>query len=136
MTNNNGWYSIFDKERQPESGKEYLCLAALYQDNLDSNPFDDPENRVYFVATWYEKGDTYYDETADVENEMDIFGKPVTAQESGFYIQQPQLHKRKNTRGGKLPPYCICKEWYMLKPIGQGMDNLVCWKELDAPELQ
>lgn len=135
MNTNNGWYSVFDKEHHPKSGKEYLCLAALYRDNLDSNPFADPENRVYFVATWYDKGDIYYDEVPDVNTNEDIFGKPVPAPESGFYILQPQLRQRTKTRGGVLPPFCICKEWYRLKPIGEGDDNLICWKELDYPEL-
>ena len=135
MKNNNGWYSVFDKGHRPESGREYLCLAALYHENLDSNPFDNPENRMYFVATWYNKGDIYYDEASDVNTAEDIFGKPVRALEDGFYILQPQLRKRSNTRGGELEPYGICQEWYRLKPIGEGMDNLVCWKELDYPEL-
>lgn len=135
MKSNNGWYSVFDKEHRPESGKEYLVLASLYDNTESENPLEDPENRVYLVATWYDVGDVYYNETEKRERETDIFGRPVTVEKEGFYIQQPQLHKRSFTRGGKLEPYCICQEWYRLKPIGEGYDNLICWKELDAPEL-
>ena len=115
MKSNNGWYSVFDKEHRPESGKEYLVLASLYDNTESENPLEDPENRVYLVATWYDVGDVYYNETEKRERETDI--------------------KRSFTRGGKLEPYCICQEWYRLKPIGEGYDNLICWKELDAPEL-
>lgn len=134
MKSNNGWYSVFDKEHRPESGREYLVLASLYDNTESENPLEDPENRVYLVATWYDKGDIYYDEVIDVKTEEDIYGEPIVAPRSGFYIQQPQLRKRSNTRGGELEPYGICQEWYRLKPMGEGHDNLICWKELDYPE--
>lgn len=135
MTSNNGWYSIHDTEHIPESGKEYLCLAALYDNTDAENPLADPDNRVYFVATWYDAGDVYRNEIPDRDEADDIFGKPVIAEKSGFYITEPELRKRKNTKGGKLPPFCICQEWHRLDPMGEGLDNLICWKELDAPEL-
>ena len=131
MQSNNGWYSVFDEAVRPESEKEYLCLAALYKDKS----LEEPDNRVYFVATWYDEGDIYYNEAPDTNGDEDIFGKPVSAPESGFYILQPQLRQRTNTRGGRLQPYCICQEWYRLKPLGEGLDNLICWKELDYPEM-
>ena len=63
MQSNNGWYSVFDKEHRPEGGREYLCLGLLDYAYKEADPFADRNNVIYYVATWYDKGDIALDLT-------------------------------------------------------------------------
>ena len=65
MRSNNGWYSVFDTEHRPESGEEVLCLGMLDGALRDEDPLANQNNRVYFIATWYNKGDPILDEEPD-----------------------------------------------------------------------
>ena len=142
MKTNNGWYSVFDTEHRPESGTEYLCLALLDYAYKEKNPLADPGTRVYFVATWHNKGDIVRDEIpdpADYKSEEELlFGKPRRVERDGFYIQTPHACESKafvkEFNGVKLDKYTVYYTWERLGCHGEIPDGLMAWKELDVPE--
>ena len=141
MRSNNGWYSVFDTEHRPESGEEVLCLGMLDGALRDEDPLANQNNRVYFIATWYNKGDPILDEEPDLddcdsdeERLMRILeGTYTPAPEDGFYTKEPELRKRKDTRGGMLEPYAIYLRNDRLTYASDGKDGLIAWKPLDWP---
>ena len=133
MKSNNGWYSVHDAEHRPESGEEVLCLGLLEYAKDRNDPFEDPGERIYYVATWYEVGDLLYQEVESDDLEERLFGRPETVERAGFYIQEGIPGRRKNTDGGRLEEYTIFMRWSRLKLDTEGIDGLICWKRLDYP---
>ncbi len=122
-------------EHRPERGEEVLCLGLLDDAKQSDNPFADPNDRVYYIATWHEAGDLLYQEAESDKLEENVFGKPEAAAKAGFYIQEGELECRKNTYGGRLEKYAIFMRWHRLLLDTEGLDGLVCWKPLDYPTL-
>lgn len=141
MKTNNGWYSVYDTEHRPDSGQEVLCLGMLDDAMQDDSPLADQNNRIYYIATWYNAGDTISDEAPEPEDDLSpgdrllhlIVGKEREAEEDGFYFRDPELYKRKDTKGGMLEPYCIVFKHRRLRLSGEAPDGLLCWKPLDWP---
>ena len=134
MHENNGWYSVHDVGHRPESGEEVLCLALIEYVKWEEDPLADPGSRIYYVATWYNAGDTLYDEAGESDDlEERIFGRKVVAKRDGFYIREPELLHRKSTKGGRLPKHSIIFRWNRLAYDTEGLDGLICWKHLDIP---
>ena len=136
MTSNNGWYSVHDMEHRPERGEEVLCLGLLEYAKERADPFEDPGERVYYIATWHETGDLLYQEVESDDLEERIFGRPVAVKKAGFYIQEAELGLRKNTCGGRLDKHAMFMRWSRLKLDTEGIDGLICWKHLDCPSLE
>lgn len=141
MKTNNGWYSVYDTEHRPASGQEVLCLGMLDDAMQDESPLADQNNRIYYIATWYNAGDTIYDEDPEPEDDLSpedrlfhlVAGKGREAREDGFYVRDPELYKRKDTRGGKFEPYDIVFKQRRLHLAGEGSDGLLCWQPLTWP---
>ncbi len=140
MHSNNGWYSVHDTSIRPENGEEVLCLGMLDDAIRDEEPLADPNNRVYYVATWHYAGDSIFNENPepdapDGESALleKVYGKEDVAPEDGFYVPTPEIYHRKDTKGGLLPEYSIIFRWHRLKISGEGMDGLIAWKPLDFP---
>lgn len=141
MDSNNGWYSVFDEENRPASGEEVLCLGMLDSALQDEEPLADQNNRLYYIATWYNAGDVMMDETVDpaptlsAEEQLleKIFGRKTPAPRDGFYIMEPELARRSDTDGGRLPQHSIIYRHRRLHLSGEGGDGLIAWKPLDWP---
>ncbi len=141
MKTNNGWYSVYDTEHRPASGEEVLCLGMLDDAMRDPEPLADQNSRVYYIATWFNAGDPMYDEAPEPEDGLSdgerllqlIEGKATPAPEDGFYVLEPELYKRKDTKGGRFPPYGIVYRHQRLHFSGDGLDGLIAWKPLDWP---
>lgn len=144
MKSNNGWYSVFDTENRPESGEEVLCLGMLdgsVEEAAGEDPLADQNNRVYYIATWYNEGDPMFEEGPEVDEslsveeriEQRIFGSERPAPSDGFYMQVPEIRRRKDTHGGRFPEYGIIYRNQRLHFAGEGGDGLIAWKPLDWP---
>lgn len=141
MKTNNGWYSVFDAEHRPESGEEVLCLAMLDDAVNEEHPLEDQNNRVYYIATWYNAGDPMFEESPEPAPSLSpeerleerIFGSDRPAPQDGFYVADPELFRRKDTKGGHLPEYGIIYRQHRLKLHGEGMDGLIAWQPLTWP---
>ncbi len=143
MKASNGWYSVHDTEHRPVSGEEVLALALIDDSKTEEDPFADPANCIYYVATWYNAGDIFYNESTQEEEakcasagellRSRLFGIPSAAPADGFYTQEPFLMQRKDTDGGRLAPYAIAFRWERLAYDTEGTDGLICWKPLDYP---
>lgn len=141
MKTNNGWYSVFDAEHRPESGEEVLCLGMLDDAMQDDSPLADQNNRLYYIATWYNEGDIMMDETVSHDPSLsaeerlmeNIFGRKTPAPQDGFYVREAELARRDDTRGGRLPQYALIYRHHRLRLAGEGSDGLLCWQPLTWP---
>lgn len=123
MKKNNGWISVLDSEK-PESGEEVLTLEYCGHLPLPDEPFADPDDRAYCICTWYEPGDTYFNENPDSPASMLIGEGGVTVEEAGFYICEPDGPRQAMT-------------WRKLKTSADGItDGIACWKPLDYPTME
>ena len=144
MNVNNGWYSVFDTEHRPESGEEVLCLGMLdgsVEEGNYAGPLADQDNRVYYIATWFNDRDPMVedaleaDESLSIEEQIEqrVFGSQRPAPGDGFYIQETEIQRRKNTHGGRLPEYGMIYRYKRLHLTDKGGDGLIAWKPLDYP---
>lgn len=141
MNINNGWYSVYDTEHRPDSGEEVLCLGMLDDAMEDAEPLADQNNRIYYIATWYNAGDIMLDETVSHDPALsaedrlmeNIFGRKTPAAQEGFYVREAELARRDDTRGGRLTQYALIYRHQRLRLSGEAPDGLLCWKPLDWP---
>lgn len=141
MKENNGWISVYDTEHRPHSGERVLCMGMLDEAVEESEPLADPNNRMYYIAEWFNAGDTMCEEITEPDEGLSpderlaqmFFGKERKAPKDGFYTKEPEIYKRKDTRGGTLPSHSMVFRYHRLLLSGEGMDGLICWKPLDYP---
>ncbi len=122
MRKNNGWISVFDSEK-PASGEEVLALEYSGYLPLNDEPFADPYDRAYCLCTWYEPGDTYFNEIPESPFSRFLGEGGVTVEEAGFYVCEPDGPRSAMT-------------WRRLKLSADGVtDGIACWKHLDYPTI-
>lgn len=122
MKTNNGWISVLDSEK-PKSGEEVLTLEYCGYLPLNDEPFADPRDRSYCICTWYEPGDTYFDEIPEKPLSMFTGEGRVTVKEAGFYVCEPD-----GPRNAMI--------WHKMNTSTDGItDGIACWKRLDYPTI-
>ncbi len=121
---NNGWRSVYDSIR-PESREEVLTLAYAGSFPAPEDLFDDPDNRVYCVCTYFCPGDQDLNEVpGDPLRGIPTKFKTVVFEEEGFYIQ------------GAVGPR-NASVWRRLDEISEGQPcGIICWKRLDYPSVE